>query len=118
PVDTGGPIVVDLPKEARSAGLLQDSTKQGTLNGTRVITVGPFAPGKTPVRVGFELPAQNGTAHIASKLPATLPQLIVIVGQIGGLDLVSSQISNKHEVPDQGEQLLVGTGPTLQAGQT
>ncbi len=118
PVDIGGPLTLDLPREARAASLLPDSSKQATVNGARVIVLGPFAPGPTRVRVGFELPTAGGVAHISSRLPAALPQLIVIVGQIGGLNLVSSQLSGKREVMDEGQRILVGTGPALQAGQT
>lgn len=118
PVDLGGPIIIDLPREARGASALQDSTKQGTVNGPRVTVVGPFNPGSTPVRVGFELPAGGGTARIASKLPAALPQLIVIVGQIGGIQVSSAQLAATREVTDEGQPIIVGTGPGLQAGQT
>jgi hypothetical protein len=118
PVDIGGPLTIDLPREARAASLLTDSSKQATVNGARVIVLGPFAPGPTHVRVGFELPTSGGVAHIASQVPAMLPQVIVIVAQTGGLDLVSPQITGKREVTDEGQRLLVGTGPALQAGQT
>ena len=118
PVDIGGPLTIDLPREARAASLLADSSKQATVNGARVIVLGPFAPGPTRVRVAFELPTAGGVAHISSKLPVTLPQVIVIVAQIGGLDLASPQISGKREVMDEGQRILVGTGPSLQAGQS
>jgi hypothetical protein len=118
PVDIGGPLTLDLPREARAASLLSDSSKQATVNGARVIVLGPFAPGPTHVRVGFELPTTGGVAHISSTLPVTLPQLIVIVAQTGGLDLVSPQLSAKREVTDEGQRILVGTGPSLQQGQT
>jgi hypothetical protein len=117
-VDPGGPIIIDLPREARGASALQDSTKQGTVNGPRVTVVGPFKPGSTPVRVGFELPAGGGRALISSKLPAALPQLIVIVGQIGGMQVSSPQLAATREVTDEGQRIIVGTGPALPAGQT
>jgi hypothetical protein len=116
PVETGGPVVIDLPREARGAFLLQDSSKQATVSGARVVVTGPFAPGKTSVRAGFEMPATGGVAHLVSKVPATLPQLIIIVQQLGGLDLESRQLSTKRNVTDQGERILVGTGPAISAG--
>jgi hypothetical protein len=118
PVDPGGPVVVELPREARGAFLLQDSSKQATVSGARVVVTGPFAPGTTAVRAGFEMPTTGGTAHLVSKVPAPLPQLIVIVQQIGGLDLESTQLSGKREVTDQGERILVGMGPAIAAGQS
>jgi hypothetical protein len=118
PVETGGPLVIELPREARGAFLLQDSSKQATVSGARVVVTGPFAPGKTSVRAGFEMPVSGGVAHLVSKLPATLPQLIVIVQQLGGFDLESRQLSIKRNVTDQGERILVGTGPAIPAGQS
>jgi hypothetical protein len=118
PVDTGGPLIIELPRTARGATALQDSTKQATVNVDHVIVTGPFPPGKIPVRVAFELPAPGGTARVSAKLPAPLPQVIVIAGQLGGIDLVSPQITAKRDVTDQGQPIIVGTGPALQAGQT
>jgi hypothetical protein len=117
-VDIGGPLLFELPSGARGAGLMQDSTKQATASGAHVTVLGPFLPGTTPVRVAFELPYTGGTAHIALKLPASLSQVIAIVSQVGGLDVVSSQVSAKREVEDQGERIIAATGPALQAGQT
>jgi hypothetical protein len=118
PVTTGGPITIDLPREARGAFLLQDSSKQATISGAHVVVVGPFMPGRTPVRAGFEMPVRSGVAHISSKLPVALPQLIVIVQQVGGLDLESRQLTAKRDVTDQGERILAATGPAIAAGQT
>jgi hypothetical protein len=47
-----------------------------------------------------------------------VPQVIVIVGQSGGLGLTSPQISAKREVTDEGQRIVVGTGPGLPAGGT
>ena len=66
PIDAGGPLILDLPREARGATALQDSTKQATVNGPRITVVGPFAPGAPQVRVGFELPSSGGTARVSS----------------------------------------------------
>ena len=118
PVDTGGPLIIELPRAARGATALEDSAKQATVNVDHVIVTGPFPPGKIPVRVAFELPAAGGTARVSSKLPAMLPQVIVIAAQLGGIDLVSTQIAAKRDVTDEGQRILVGTGPALQAGQT
>lgn len=118
PVDIGGPLILDLPREARGATLMQDSSPKATLGGPRVTVVGPFAPGTTSVRVAFELPTSGGRARISSKLPAALPELVILVGQLGGLDLESPQITAKRNVVDQGLPILAATGPALQAGQT
>ena len=118
PVDIGGPVILDLPAEARGAALMEGSTKQARVGGTRVTVLGPFAPGTTTLQLAFELPYGGDTARISQRLPVALPQVIAIVGQTGGLDLKSPQISNKREVTDQGDRIIAGTGPALQAGQT
>ncbi len=118
PVDIGGPLMIDLPADAQAAAIMDGSTKQATVSGSHVTVLGPFAPGTTPVQVAFELPYSGGTAHLVQKMPAELPEVIVIAGQLGGLDLVSKQISAKRNVVDQGERILAATGPGLQAGQT
>ena len=118
PVDPGAPVVIDLPAEARGAGLMQDSTKQATVSGAHVTVTAPFAPGSTPVRVAFELPVQGGTVHLSSKLSAPLPHVIVIVGQSGGLDLASPQFTGKRELTDEGQRIIVATGPAMAAGQS
>jgi hypothetical protein len=118
PVDIGGPLFLELPSGARGASLMSDSTKQATVSGAHVTVLGPFPPGTTAVRVAFELAYTGGTAHITLKLPASLSQVIAIVSQVGGLDIVSSQVSTKREVEDQGERIIAALGPALQAGQT
>jgi hypothetical protein len=118
PVDPGGPVVVDLPAEAQSAGLMEGATKQATVSGARVTVRAPFPPGSTPVRVAFELPVHSGTVHVSSKLSAPLPHVIVLVGQSGGLDLASPQFTGKRELTDEGQRILVATGPARAPGES
>jgi hypothetical protein len=118
PVDIGGPLQLDLPREARGASALQGSTKQATIGGTHVTVLGPFAPGSTPLQIAFELPYAGAVARVDQRMPAALPQVIVIVAQLGGLDLQSKQITQKREVTDQGDRIIAGTGPAIPAGQT
>ena len=75
PVDIGGPLMLDLPREARGASALDGSTKQATIGGTHVVVLGPFAPGTTPLQVAFELPYSGGTARVEQRMPAALPQV-------------------------------------------
>jgi hypothetical protein len=117
PVDIGGPFVVDLPREARGATVMEGSTPKATANGPRITILGPFAPGITSVQAAFELPYSGGTARIDQKMPAALEQVTVVVQQIGGLTLASPQLAAKREVNDQGQALILGTGPGLAAGQ-
>ncbi len=118
PVDPGGPVIFDLPRDARGATLLQESSKQATVKGHRVIVTGPFAPGPTMVHVAYQQPYTSDTARIEQKFPASVQNLNLIVLQIGGLDVRSAQIATKREVTDQGQKLIVANGPSIAAGQT
>ena len=118
PVDPGGPVLFDLPRDARGVTLLEQSSKQATAKGHRVIVTGPFAPGATMVHVAYEQPYNRDTARIVQPWPATLQNLNVLVLQIGGLDVRSSQLASKREVTDQDQRLIVAGGPTIPAGQS
>lgn len=119
PVDPGGPIVFDLPTGARGAAVMNGSSPQATANGPRITITGPFAPGVTPVQVAYTLPYSGPTARIEQKLPAALQQLNLIVQQLGGFTVRSTQLTGTREVPsDSGQTLIVGAGPGIPAGQT
>jgi hypothetical protein len=118
PVDPGGPILFDLPRDARGVALLQESTKQASAKGHRVIVTGPFAPGATMVHIAYAQPYNRGTARIEQKWPASLQSLNILMLQIGGLDLRSPQIASKREVTDQGQRLMVAAGAPIAAEQS
>lgn len=118
PVDPGGPVIFDLPRDARGASLLEGSSTQATAKGPRIIVTGPFAPGATMVQVAYEQPYSGDTARVVQKWPAALQNLNVLVPQIGGLDVRSPQIASKREVTDQGQKLIVAGGPAIPAGQS
>jgi hypothetical protein len=118
PVDPGGPVLFDLPRDARGVTLLQESSKQATVKGHRVIVTGPFAPGPTMVHVAYEQPYNRDTARIVQPWPANLQNLNVLVLQIGGLDVRSPQLASKREVSDQNQRLIVASGPAIPAGQS
>jgi hypothetical protein len=117
PVDIGGPVVVDLPRAARGAALMEGSSKQATVSGPRVTVTGPFAPGSTPVQVGYEMPFDGGTVQIEHKWSVPLQQLTVLVPQTGGLSVRSPQIASTQEVRDQGTPVILLTGGAIPAGQ-
>jgi hypothetical protein len=116
PVEIGGPLIVELPPEAQGAAMLQESSKQATVNGRHVTVLGPFKPGATSVQVAFGLPFTGSTAHLEQKWPVPLEQVAVLVPQTGGLDFRSPQVSKKDHGTDQGQELLLGSGPALPAG--
>jgi len=115
PVDIGGPVLIDLPREARGATVMEGSTKQASAKGSRVTVLGPFPPGATEVNIGFEMPYRGPVAHIAQRWPLALPQVTVLVAREGGLDVRSAQFTDTREIQNQGPA-VVGTGPGLAAG--
>jgi hypothetical protein len=117
PVDIGGPVVVDLPRAARGAALMEGSSKQATVSGPRVTVTGPFAPGSTSVQVGYEMPFDGGTASLEHKWSVPLQQLTVLVPQTGGLSVRSPQVATTQEVRDQGAPVILMTGGAIPAGQ-
>jgi hypothetical protein len=117
PVDIGGPILINLPGEARGAAMVDGSSKQAAVSGAHLTVTGPFAPGTTSLQVAFELPFEGGTARIDQAWPVALQQVNVMVQQSGGIDIRSPQIATKKLVAEQGPSVITGVGPALQAGQ-
>jgi hypothetical protein len=118
PVDIGGPLIFDLPREARGSTVIDGSSPQATANGPRITITGPFAPGTTSVEAAYELPYSGDTASFTQSWPAKLEQVTILVEQIGGLAIASPQLSAKQDINDQGQALILGTGPGLAAGQS
>jgi hypothetical protein len=116
-VDIGGPVLIDLPREARGASVEKTSSSQATANGPRITIVGPFAPGSTMVQVGFEMPYSGPTVRFAQTFPIALQRVIVLATQIGGLQLRSPQLAEQREVDLQGQVVIAGSGPGLPPGQ-
>lgn len=117
PIDIGGPLIFNLPREARGSTVLEDSAPNATANGPRITVPGPFPPGVTSVQAAYELPYSGGTAKLVQVWPAALQQLNVMVQQLGGLSISSPQFTATRDVNDQGQALILGTGPGLAAGQ-
>lgn len=118
PVDIGGPLTFELPEGASGASTVEDSSPQATANGPRVVVRGPFQPGTTRVTVRFQLPYSGPVARLEQRWPAPLQQLIVFALKTGNLDLQSPQLSGQRVVTEQGQLLVVGSGPGMAAGET
>jgi hypothetical protein len=117
PVDIDGPLIFDLPTEARGVAMLEDSTKQATANGPRIIVTGPFAPGPTVAQVAYELPYRGATARLEQVWPAQLQQLTLLVEQRGTIEIESPQITARNMVDSNGQPLIFASGPAIAAGQ-
>ena len=118
PVDIGGPLVFDLPREARGATVLEGSSPQAVAAGARLRVTGPFAPGSTHVEAAYELPYSGGVVAVNQAFPAALDRVTILVSQIGGLTLKSPQLASLQPTSRSGQEVLVGTGPGLAAGQS
>jgi len=118
PVDPGGPLVFDLPTGAIGAALMDGSSKQGTVIGPRLTVTGPFAPGTTALQLGFEMPFSGGSVEIAQRWPAALQQVTVVMPKTGVLELTSPQLPTKQNMTNQGQPLIVATGPAIPSGGT
>ena len=116
-VDIGGPLVLDLPKDAEHVTILDGSTTSATAKGTRVTVVGPFPAGSTPLQIAFGLPSGNGTVTITQSWPARLQQVLAMVQKVPNLQISSPQIAEKDEARAQsGVPYILGGGPGIAAG--
>jgi hypothetical protein len=117
-VDPGGPILIDLPREARGARIIAGSSPQASAKGTRVTVTAPFAPGTTSVQIGYELPQRRGALTVTQAFPVALPRVTVLMVRSGDSTLRSSQFDNTREVTEQGTRVIIGVGPGIPAGQS
>jgi hypothetical protein len=118
-VDIGGPLRIELPKEAAGVRLYADTTEglPVAIDGTHVAVTGPFASGVTHLNLQFELRFSNATQTVVQSFPAPLERVIVGVEKVGNLGLASTQFSATAEVPgERGGVYLLGQGGSLAPG--
>jgi hypothetical protein len=118
PIDTGGPLLIELPRGAAGASTLEGSSTQVSVRGEHVTVTGPFAPGKTPVQVGFSLPNTGASLTIRQQLPAALDQVFVAAEKVGPMQLSSPQLRETREITSDGQVFLMGNGDRVNAGDT
>ena len=117
PVNPPSVFMFDAPKEAIGTTLMEGSTKQASVQNPRVRIEGPFAPGVTPLQIGFELPATSGNVAINQKFPADFEHLAVVVKKVGDATLSSSQLTRQQEFPVAEGMYIAATGGKIPAGQ-
>jgi hypothetical protein len=118
-VDTGGPLILDLPTGAGGASILEGSSPSATVSGDRVTVVGPFAPGSTSVQVAFRLALNRTDYTLEQTWPAALERVTVGIEKLGALSVTSPQFADTREVAsDNGTPFLIANGPALPAGAT
>jgi hypothetical protein len=116
PVDTGGPLVFDLPEQAVGLGMMEGSTPNATAAARKVTVNGPFPPGNTVVQFGYSMPLGADTIAIDERLPIELPQLAVIVQKTGAMQLASPQVAQRREMSADGNTYIVAQGGAIPAG--
>ncbi len=118
-VDIGGPLIIDLPKEAAGASPLEGSSPQAIISGSRITVTGPFASGVTPVQLGFQLPFNTANLTVEQKWPAPLEQVTVASQKLGSLAISSPQFTSVGDVKaEDGNTFILGSGGALPAGGT
>jgi hypothetical protein len=117
PVNPPAPFVFDMPREATGSTIMEGSSPNASVTGTRVTVKGPFPPGHTFVQVACEMPGGSGLVSIAQKFPANLEQLAVVVKKVGDTSLISPQVKEQRDIPAEGETYIAGTGGAVVAGQ-
>ena len=117
PVNLATPFVFDMPTGAVGSTAIEGSSPQAKVNGTRVSVQGPFAPGRTSVQVGCELPVAADTLQVTQQFPAPLERLAVIVKKVGPTTLSSPQIATQRDLTAEGQTFILATGGAVAAGQ-
>jgi hypothetical protein len=116
-VDTGGPLIIDLPEAIGAASVLEGSSPSASASGNRVTIMGPFASGTTTVQVGFQLRYSGSERTVVQTWPVPLQQVIVAVEKVGGAAMSSQQFAATSDVrTDDGTVFVLGNGPALPAG--
>ena len=117
PVNPRTPFAFELPKGAEGAGIMQGSSPNATVEGTKVLVAGPFPPGHTYVQVGWQIGAGGGSVDVVQRFPVTMEQLAIVVKKVGTTSLSSPQVKEQRELPAQGEVFIAATGGAIAGGQ-
>ena len=118
-VDTGGPLIIDLPEGAGGAAVLEGSSPSATVSGDRLTVTGPFAPGVTSVQIGFQLRHDSPSLTVQQTWPIPMQQLTVAMEKVGSASMQSPQFSTVGEVKaETGTPFLLASGPAVPAGGT
>jgi hypothetical protein len=116
PIDTGRPLIIELPPDASGAALMEGSSRLATVNGNRVTITGPFPPGTTAVQIGYMIPYSGDSVTIEQRWPTAFEQLFVAIEKAGDLRLSSPQLPQQQEAEASGTRFVMGRGARLNAG--
>jgi hypothetical protein len=116
PVNPPKPLMLDMPSEAQSTGLLGGGP--AVVSGNRVTLTGPFPSGQTPIQVGYLLPYSGGNVTLTQKIPMPTGNIAVLMKKVGEMSLTSPQFPEVQERAFQGETYVLAQGPPQAAGST
>ncbi|HEX4914704.1 MAG TPA: hypothetical protein VFV51_12130, partial [Vicinamibacterales bacterium] len=118
PIDIGGPLLIELPTGVSGPSIMQGSSPNASVRGDLLTVTGPFAPGVTPVQVGFSLPQAGAATTIRQRWPVALAQVFVGVEKIGAIQMSSPNVTDTREMQtENGAVFIMGTGGRISAGQ-
>jgi hypothetical protein len=117
PIDTGAPLIIELPEAATTASLMEGSSRLATANGDRITITGPFPPGTTAVQIGSTLAYSGDALTIEQKWPAAFDHVFVAIEKVGDLRMTSPQLPQQQEAEASGTRFVMGRGDRLNAGE-
>lgn len=118
PVKTRGPLVFDLPSDAKGIGLLDGSTQQAAISGNHVVVTGPFGPGTTLLQFAYLIPLGSDSITVAETLPVPMAQFALVAQKTGDMRLSSPQLEQQREMSADAQTFIGGQGRSLKAGDT
>ena len=118
PIDTGGPLLLELPTGAAGASVMQGSSPNVGAKGDLVTITGPFPPGKTMAQIGFSLPQAGASIEIRQTWPVAVAQLFVAAEKVGTMQMSSPQLPDTREMNSGDQPFIMGAGGRLNAGET
>jgi hypothetical protein len=117
PIDTGGPLIFSLPSGTGRGTVLEGSSRQAAIVGSTVSINGPFAPGITPVQLGFSVPDSGPVWTWRQQWPAAFEQPVVAVQKIGEMTVASAQLPRLETLNAEGGRVFIlANGPRVNAG--
>ncbi len=118
PINPERPFVLDVPAGAQGLAILEESSPQAKASGDRLTVTGPFASGSTSVQAAYQLPIAGGSVAIQQTMPVPAGGFLLIVRKLPGLDIVSSQTTDRREIQTpEGETYILSRGQALAAGE-
>jgi hypothetical protein len=116
-VDTGGPLVIDLPTGISGAAIREGSSPTASVDGSRVTIQGPFAPGTTQVQLQFALRFSTAERIFEQSFPVPVQRVVLAVEKVTAqLGMASPQFTAVREVTSEDGLYLLAEGPALAAG--